>query len=78
MAEGGGVLGLVTASEDGSYVYFVAKGVLTSGKNVEGEGGRIVRKTNLEAPRMAGVRRLWRHSARDWWRRVSVFRSRAG
>lgn len=37
-AEGGGVLGLVTASEDGSYVYFVAEGVLTSGKNVEGRG----------------------------------------
>jgi hypothetical protein len=35
-AEGGGVLGLVTASEDGSYVYFVAEGVLTNGKNVEG------------------------------------------
>ncbi len=39
-AEGGGVLGLVTASEDGSYVYFVAEGVLTNGKN--GEGGKPV------------------------------------
>ncbi len=35
-AEGGGVLGLVTASEDGSYVYFVAGGVLTSGENGDG------------------------------------------
>lgn len=35
-AEGGGVLGLVSSSEDGSYVYFVAEGVLTSGKNGEG------------------------------------------
>ena len=30
------MLGLVTASEDGSYVYFVAESVLTSGKNGEG------------------------------------------
>jgi len=35
-SNGAGVLGLVTASEDGSYVYFVAEGVLTSGKNGEG------------------------------------------
>lgn len=36
--DGAGVLGLVTASEDGSYVYFVAEGVLTNGKNSEGRG----------------------------------------
>jgi hypothetical protein len=36
-ADGAGVLGLVTASDDGSYVYFVAAGVLTSEKNGEGE-----------------------------------------
>ena len=35
-ANGAAVLGLVTASEDGSYVYFVAEGVLTNGKNGEG------------------------------------------
>ena len=34
---GAGVLGLVTASEDGTYVYFVAEGELTSEKNAEGE-----------------------------------------
>ena len=34
--DGAGVLGLVTASEDGSYVYFVAEGELTSEKNSEG------------------------------------------
>jgi len=33
---GAAVLGLVTASEDGSYVYFVAEGVLTNGPNGEG------------------------------------------
>ncbi len=37
-AEGAGVLGVVTASEDGSYVYFVAEGTLTSEKNSEGVG----------------------------------------
>ena len=36
--EGGGVVGLVTASEDGSYVYFVADGGLTGEKNSEGAG----------------------------------------
>jgi hypothetical protein len=36
-AEGARVLGLVTASEDGSYVYFVAEGKLTNEKNGEGE-----------------------------------------
>jgi hypothetical protein len=34
--DGAAVLGVVTASEDGSYVYFVAEGVLTNGKNGEG------------------------------------------
>jgi hypothetical protein len=33
---GADVQGVVGASEDGSYVYFVADGVLTEGKNVEG------------------------------------------
>ena len=53
--EGGGVVGLVTASEDGSYVYFVADGKLTGEKSSEGaepvagepnlylsHGGRVV------------------------------------
>ncbi len=35
--EGAAVLGVVTASEDGSYVYFVAEGVLTAEGNAEGE-----------------------------------------
>jgi hypothetical protein len=35
--EGAGVLGLVTASEDGSYVYFVAEGRLTTQANSKGE-----------------------------------------
>jgi WD40-like Beta Propeller Repeat len=35
--DGAGVLGLVTASEDGSYVYFVAEGKLTSEANSEGD-----------------------------------------
>jgi hypothetical protein len=35
--DGAGVLGLVTASEDGSYVYFVAEGRLTSEQNGEEE-----------------------------------------
>jgi hypothetical protein len=34
---GAGVLGLVTASEDGSYVYFVAAGKLTGEQNAAGE-----------------------------------------
>ena len=45
-AEGAGVLGLMTASEDGSYVYFVAKGRLTGEKNGEGEEA-IVGRPNL-------------------------------
>lgn len=36
-AEGAGVLGLVTASEDGSYVYFVAEGKLTTQANAKEE-----------------------------------------
>jgi hypothetical protein len=35
-SEAANVRGVVGASEDGSYVYFVAKGVLTSGPNIEG------------------------------------------
>jgi hypothetical protein len=35
--DGAGVLGLMTASDDGSYVYFVAEGELTSEHNGEGE-----------------------------------------
>jgi hypothetical protein len=35
--DGAGVLGLVTAGEDGSYVYFVAAGKLTGEANGEGE-----------------------------------------
>lgn len=35
--DGAAVLGLVTAGEDGSYVYFVANGVLATGANPNGE-----------------------------------------
>lgn len=35
-SEGGAVVGLITASEDGSYVYFVANGVLTETANSQG------------------------------------------
>lgn len=35
--DGAAVLGLVNASEDGSYVYFVANGVLSAAPNSEGE-----------------------------------------
>ena len=70
------VLGLVTASEDGSYVYFVAEGMLTSEKNNEGgepvagqpnlylsHGGRVVFIATL-APRAGGGNFLVLPSAR--------------
>ena len=44
--DGASVLGLVTASEDGSYVYFVAAGGLASEANGEGEEP-VVGKPNL-------------------------------
>ena len=43
---GAGVLGLVTASEDGSYVYFVAEGKLSGEANSEGEEA-VAGKPNL-------------------------------
>ena len=40
-AEGAGVLGIAQMSEDGSYVYFVAKGVLTGGEqNTQGDAAQ--------------------------------------
>ena len=44
--DGAGVLGLVTASEDGSYVYFVAAGKLSGEANGEGEEA-VAGKPNL-------------------------------
>jgi hypothetical protein len=44
--DGAGVLGLVTASEDGSYVYFVAAGKLTGEANGEGKAA-VSGKPNL-------------------------------
>jgi hypothetical protein len=43
---GAKVLGVVDISEDGSYVYFVAEGTLTTGRNAEG-GEPISEKPNL-------------------------------
>jgi WD40-like Beta Propeller Repeat len=44
--DGAGVLGLVTASEEGSYVYFVAEGKLTGEANSEGDEA-VSAKPNL-------------------------------
>ncbi len=54
-SDGAAVLGLVTASEDGSYVYFVAEGKLASGQGPGGEEA-AVGMPNLYLSYPGGVR----------------------
>ncbi len=51
--DGAKVLGVVDISEDGSYVYFVAEGTLTTGKNAEGKEP-VSREPNLYVAHLQG------------------------
>jgi hypothetical protein len=61
-ASGAGVQGVVGASEDGSYLYFVAKGQLLPGKGVDGQPNLYL----SHAGQLRFIATLSEADARDW------------
>jgi hypothetical protein len=79
-AVGAAVLGLVTAGEDGSYVYFVAEGRLTAQANAGGEvpevgkpnlylshDGRVTFIAQLARPKLKVSQVPYSGDETDWW-----------